>query len=91
MSPQTEEEPVKPLEEWLIRRKTPLRAQRILTGESFGSIPASNDRPTRDIHNFAGSDSSGWNHSNQGRSQPGGFGKWDVPEPQMTDTHNHEG
>ena len=37
-----------------------------IRGTSFGSLPISNKRPTRDAHASRKSDSRNWNHSNQG-------------------------
>ena len=96
MITQIEEEQMDPLEKRLIHQITPLRVtgqgnQRTITRCSTGSIPASNDRPSRDTYAGWISDSSGWNHSNQGRAQPSDPDRRDVPELQMTDTHDQTG
>ena len=84
------------LEDMITHLKTPLgvtgrRIQRTHTEEgSTGSMPASNDQPNwdhpRELENrFLRS------HSKQEQAQPSDSGRRNVPEPKMTDAHNHTG
>ena len=52
-----------------------------LRGSSTGNRPASNERPMRDENATGRSDSTNWNHSNQGRYRSSDSNSRETPEP----------
>ena len=60
-------------------------------GGSDGSRPISSERPLRDTNATGRSDSTNWNHSNQGRSQPSDSDRRESQEPQSADNNDQAG
>ena len=69
----------------------PGNSTNIYMGSSIERRPASNDRPARFTHAGGRNDTSGWNHSNQGRAQTSDNCRMGIRDPQMTDTQNQTG
>ena len=68
-----------------------LRGPTDIRGGSIGSRPIPNERSMRDANSTRSSDSTNWNHSNQGRSRPNDSDRRKIPEPQTTDIDNQMG